>query len=197
LFIKIRKAIDSDIDQFMIIKEKLAIQHLTNDKATQSGFLLGTDAATYLHYINHDYCYVAEKENAIIGFGIILKNETIKQSVLWQKRNLVNWQINISEIENEKICFFEQLAFLPNHALLATKLLHLLLQAAFNDNHEYILTTTVQKPILNLAAVPFIKKVGGKMIGTIEEQYAQVGAITSSIYLMQRNAVRLVLETYK
>lgn len=55
----------------------------------------------------------------------------------------------------------------------------------FDSDYSALFTTTVNKPILNLAAIPFIKAVDGKKVGNIDEVYPVVGQINSDIYLVE------------
>jgi len=182
---KIRKSTIKDAKHFINIKERLPLG-TENNHSEQGGFLLGTNIETYQFYINHGLCYTALVSNEIVGFGIILPNELVKQSELWEKRKTVEWSVNLSKLENSNIAYLEQMAFLKGYNKLILILSYNLLQAAFKNGADYILTTTVKKPVLNLAAVPLIKAAGGKLIGNIDELYPKVGEINSDIYLMEK-----------
>lgn len=151
-------------------------------ETTKGGFLLGTDEATYRKYIQNNYALSAVFRNQVIGFGIIFPNHIVRNTELWEKRQLVDWKIDIKELEQKKICYFEQLAFLRGHRRKVITLAYNLIHFAFQKGHEVLLTTTVQKPILNLAAVPFIMAVNGAKVGEIDEIYPIVGQIKSDIY---------------
>lgn len=179
--IKIRIAVAGDADGLVMIKDQLPLTY-SDGRVTTGGFLLGTDRDTYLQYINHDYCLVAEKEHSIIGFGIILKDQSLKKSDIWQRRREAKWTIDIDAFEQQKICYFEQLAFLKGYSREVLKLSYNLVCRAFADGHAHLFTTTVKEPILNLAAVPYILKASGKKVGNINEQYPLIGQINSDIY---------------
>ena len=74
----IRIAKPNDADDFIRIKNQLPFKY-TNEKTSKGGFLLGTNKETYLKYIENDYCLVAENKDGIIGFGIVLKNDSVKK----------------------------------------------------------------------------------------------------------------------
>jgi hypothetical protein len=177
----IRKAIPKDIDDFIRIKNQLPLKY-TDESVSKGGFLLGTNEATYLKYIENDYCLVAENETGIVGFGIVLKNDSVKKSDVWIRRHQADWTINIQDYELQKICYFEQLAFLHGHSRTVMKLAYNVACWAFKEKHTALFTTTVKYPITNLAAVPYIMKSGGQKIGNIDETYPMIGQINSDIY---------------
>ena len=183
--INIRYAKLEDAVAMVAIKNRLSFKNI-NGTTTTGGFLLGTTLQTYQEYIANDYCLVAENEYQIIGFGIILKNTTLQQSDIWTKRHAANWEIDITEYESPNVCYFEQLAFLRGYTRVVIRLCYHLLQLAFNT-HENLFTTTVSSPILNLAAIPFIEKAGGRKIGSINEVYPEIGLILSDIYLIEKH----------
>lgn len=178
---KIRIAKNSDVNEFIRIKSQLSFKRV-DGKSTKSGFLLGTEAETYLEYIENDYCLVLENGTSLIGFGIILKDESVRQSEIWIKRDSADWSIDINEFVSKKICYFEQLAFLKGHSRQVLKIAYNALNWAFEDGHEHMFASTVNFPISNLAAVPYILKASGKKVGNIDEVYPKIGQINSDIY---------------
>lgn len=178
----IRKSVEADASSFVEIKNQLP---MLRERGGRGGFLLGTDQATYQSYIKNVYSLSAIHQGGVIGFGIVFQDEVLRKIDLWQKRSQVDWSIDMLELEQKKVCYFEQLAFLSGHRRQVISLAYNLVDFAFRQGHEVLLTTTVKKPILNLAAVPFIKAVGGKKVGEIDEIYPIVGQIQSDIYLVQ------------
>lgn len=179
---KIRKAVEKDAPYFIEIKNQLTFQNVEGT-TTKGGFLLGTDVEMYKTYIRNEIVLVAENAGKIIGFGIVLKDETVRKTDVWQKRNLVHWQVDIEKYSKQPICYFEQLAFIPGYSRAVIRLCYEIIQIAFQQ-HAALFTTTVEAPILNLAAVPYILRAGGTKIGVIEESYPIIGNITSSIYMI-------------
>ncbi|RUA08224.1 MAG: hypothetical protein DSY82_07295 [Flavobacteriia bacterium] len=184
---KIRKSILQDAQHFVRIKNKLPLPKENKD-TTQGGFLLGTDINTYKFYIENGYCLTGVIKGKIVGFGILLPNQIVKSSELWEKRKKVNWTININDLENNNVSFIEQLAFLRGHRKLSLVLSYNLVKTGFDKGADFILTTTVQKPIINTAAIPYIKSIGGFKIGNIDEIYPKIGNINSDIYLIKKNS---------
>lgn len=183
----IRKAELQDAESFILIKQKLKL-NAAHQNSGQGGFLLGTDLQTYQYFISKADCFVAEINSEIIGFAIALPDDLIRKSELWLKRNQVVWKFSLETIERSKLAYIEQLACLPQHHFSAFSLASHLIYFLFNCGVENIITTTVVKPVLNKAALPFIFAVGGIHVGEINEYYPEYGAITSDIYCISREA---------
>jgi len=183
---KIRKSTLQDAQHFVRIKNKLPLPK-ENKNTTQGGFLLGTDIDTYKFYIKNGHCLTAIINSEIVGFGIIIPNQLVKRSELWEKRKKVKWTININDLENNNVSYIEQLAFLKGHNKLSIVLSYNLIKMGFSKGANFMLTTTVKKPIVNAAAIPYIKSIGGFKIGNIDEIYPGIGNINSDIYLIKKN----------
>lgn len=180
----IRKARAGDAAAFLRIKAQLPMPE--GLATTTGGFLLGTDEATYDHYIREVHCLIAEQEGAPCGFGIVFPDEMVKASDIWQRRRSAQWLLDIEAYEHVSLAYFEQLAFLHGTRRTALAAAFHLTKIAFEGGAEAIFTTTVQSPILNLAALPFIKAAGGVKAGNIAEDYPGIGPIRSDIYLLRR-----------
>jgi len=182
----IRIARRDDAKHFIEIKNHLTFE-TTNGNNSTGGFLLGTDLATYEFYIANGYCLVAEINHKVIGFGIILGDTLLRKSDLWQRKDEVNWDIDISNYENKTIGYIEQLAFLKGNRRLALKLAYNLAKWVFDNSTNALFTTTVNKPVKNLAALPFIHALSGIKIGEVDEFYPSFGPIKSDIHLIESN----------
>ena len=181
----LRIAKKEDASSFIDIKNQLPITR-ADGTTTRGGFLLGTDLKTYEHYIETCFCLVAEVNHKVVGFGIIFDDDQLRRSHIWQRRELANWNVDLRHYESEMLCYFEQLAFLEGHKRLVIQLAYNLVKWAFRKNHSILFTTTVNKPITNLAAVPFINSVAGIKAGNIDEVYPSIGPINSDIYIIER-----------
>ena len=183
--IEIRKATLEDAADFLRIKDRLPLTY-TDGRTTTGGFLLGTDLDTYRRYIAEDLCLVGTQGETVVGFGIMLRDESLKASEVWEKRHQATWNLSIAQFEHQPLCYFEQLAFLPGHGRLVIKLAYNLCCWAFELGHAYLFTTTVRAPVVNLAAVPYILKASGRKVGNIDEVYPRIGPINSDLYLIER-----------
>lgn len=180
----LRKAIPGDEYAFVAIKDQLPLT-MSDGTTSTGGFLLGTNAATYREYINSSYCLVAEQAGQPIGFGIIFPDEVLRSSDIWQRRHTASWNIELSAYENRSLCYFEQFAFVTGHKRTAVLLAYNIARWAFGMGHQVMFTTTVNKPIRNLAAIPFINAADGCHAGNIDETYPVIGHINSDIYMLE------------
>ncbi len=179
--LNIRRGVLSDSEQFVAIKNALPMPEVST--ADHGGFILGTNSATYRYYIEHSICYVAEKDR-VVGFAIILPDSLVRESDIWKKRAEADFLISLSDIEHRPICYFEQLAFLPEYRFAAARTAFAAAKEAFAV-HDFMFMTTVNKPVENKAALRFIRTVGGIPIGQINELYPKVGHIVSDIHLIE------------
>ena len=178
----IRFSAKGDSTAFVDIKQKLPLP-TKEQQTSKGGFLLGTDKETYEFYISQGICLTAYNGDDVVGFGIILPDHLIKGGELWEKRTQVDWTIDIEMLENANVAYLEQLAFLSGNKKLSVILAYNLMHLAFYNGAEFVLTTTVRKPVKNKAAIPFILAAGGSKVGNINEAYPTIGAINSDIYL--------------
>lgn len=190
----LRRARPADAHSFFHLKERLPIP-ADSSETSKGGFLLGTTVDQYTTYINDAHCIVAEDGGEVIGFGIIIPDEMLRKTDIWTKRHNVDWNIPLETYERVRLSYFEQLAFLPNRRRLAVQLAYNLVKEVFNNNTQALFTTTVNKPIKNLAAIPFIKAANGIHAGNIDEYYPVVGAINSDIYIIDRSSFEQALKT--
>lgn len=190
---KIRKSIPQDAEHFVKIKERLPLAS-PNQHSEQGGFLLGTTLETYQLYIKHGFCLSALEDDTLVGFGILLPNDMVRKSEIWEKRSSAKWSLDISVLENNSIAYIEQLAFLKGFRKLVLALSYRLMHHAFESGARYVLTTTVRKPVVNKAAIPLIRAAGGQLSGNIDEVYPEVGPINSDIFLMEKKAFYRSLE---
>lgn len=182
---QIRRANIEDADTFIEIKSTLSFKHV-NGSTTTGGFLLGTNLKTYQLYIRDASCLVAEVNGKVVGFGILFNDKQLRNSDIWKRRANANWMIDLQLYENQILCYFEQLAFLPGHRSMVLSLAYKLVSEMFDGGAQTLVTTTVREPIVNLAAIPFIQAVDGIHAGQIDEEYAFIGHIKSDIYFIEK-----------
>ena len=61
---------------------------------------------------------------------------------------------------------------------------------------EAVFLTTVNKPVKNKAALPFVFAAGGIYAGNIDEYYDGVGAINSNIYIIDMEKFNQTLKLH-
>lgn len=184
---KLRRARPEDAAHFVRVKEALPMPQAF-EEAVSDGFLLGTSEVTYREYIDSSHCIVAmDGDDAVVGFGIVFPDAVLRASEVWEKRGAADWKTPPSSFEDKRLCYFEQLAFLPGYKRAAIGTAYRLVHDSFvGSGAEVLVTTTVREPVLNRAALPFIAAAGGIHAGAIEEEYPLVGRILSDIHLIRR-----------
>jgi len=189
---RLRTAELRDIPDMLRIKNALAFNG-GSAISTNGGFLLGSDEAAYREYVQHACCMLAEEEMGAVGFGIMLPDAVFRASEIWKKKDKLAGAAQLNELNNLKICYFEQLAVLPVHRSCAVMLAHGLATAMFGNGHDMMISTTVHAPIENRAAWPFLLAAGADKVARIEETYPGVGNITSDIWLLTRERFETIL----
>lgn len=197
--IGIRPAVLRDAEGVFEVKEKVRLPADAEVEDPQGGFLLGTELEQYRYFIEHDQVIVAERtdERQIVGFAVVLKHESVVNSVLWQRAQEVRWESKFeSEFDGARVSFFEQLGFLPDSAYrvyakyLAFASVHRILQS-----HEHLFTTIVREPFFNRASLSFIRVIGFESVGVHDEVYPGYGRIVSEVFHLNCKAFRNKIET--
>ena len=185
----IRPATFADADAMIEVKESLAFEHGTTS-STEGGFLLGTDKNGYLQRIACGCAWVLDV-NGVKGFSIVLPDQALRMSDIWHRRTDIQWSKHIEELESKQLGYFDQLAVSKGewrkHApvLAITNILDFL-----SLNPDYLLSTTVLKPIRNLAAVPYLRYLGAESVGQIDEIDPQIGQLLSEVWLARVSSLR-------
>ena len=183
---KIRRGRSSDIEGMLALKASLTFSE-TDGQSTRGGFLLGTDAAGYQLRIDHGLTWVLD-DGEVKGFAIVLPDAAFRVSEVWQRRDQVRWHTDRSRFENAQLGYYDQLAVTRGNgrryasALALTALVELMDQGA-----EYLVTATVSEPVKNLAAVPYLERLGGHVVGRLDEHYPEVGPLISDIWIVPRS----------
>lgn len=175
----------------MQIKAALPMPDCNDGRPFPGGFLLGTGESAYLNYIRHAWCMVLERNHQVSGFGILLPDRLLRESELWEKRNLATWLVPFQPFESLPLCYFEQLAFLPGQRRMAVTLAYQLIKTAFQSGCQALFTTLVKEPVRNTAALPFLKAAGAIHAGYVDEVYPVAGPILSDIYILERSVFEL------
>lgn len=195
----IRKAEQKDAQELFKIKTELTLPLAKGDQ--QGGFLVSTSLEKYRFFIENAFVRVLEDldHNQVIGFSIVLPDAVVRTSELWQKKESVRWEnFDPAELESKKIAFYEQLAILPDPAYRRYAMLLAFANApdAIETGHNCLLTTIVNYPVRNRAALPFLEGVGCTLIGGIEEIHPGIGVVQSDIYYVDKAKFAEKLNTH-
>jgi len=195
----VRRASADDIDVMLEIKGALR-RSPVNVGDPGGGFLLGSSADCYQLQVACETAWVLEVDREVIGFATGFTDAVLRASDLWREQEKIVWVDGFSPtaIVQEPVAYFDQLAVLPGAgrrffgAALALRLLTALL-----DDHRHVLTTTVSAPFANVAAHAFIRRVGGEVVGTLDEVYPEVGPITSLVHYFSAEACAAGIDAHR
>lgn len=183
----LRPATLADVPALLAVKEALPMPaHDTRS----GGFLLGASAERYHLLVAHGLARVLVDHGELVGFAIALPDPLLRASELWQRRTQIAWDPDFDpdRIAAHPVAYFDQIAVLPRARAHAAALALRVLVELVLAGHRHVLTTTVVAPIKNLAALPFLARVGARAVGHLAERYPDVGAITSAIHHIDADA---------
>lgn len=184
---RIRRAVASDVPALLEVKQSLRFDQ-SSGTSTRGGFLLGTDAAGYHQRLLDGRVWVLQ-EPRVVGFAIVLPDAGFRGSEVWRRRDAVRWTgADATALVAGRLCYYDQLAVQRlgfrvkrwGAALALTALLDVL------HGHDHVVTGTVYEPIRNLAAVPYLQRVGGRVVGRLDEHDPAVGRLRTDIWLVDR-----------
>lgn len=196
----IRRATPRDVPGMLALKNALQITAPSCDhtgKTHRGGFLLGSDATGYAQRISGGDTWVLEHEGTVVGFSITLPDALFRASEVWEHRVNVSWREDPAPLESATLTYFDQLALSPTHGArrYGTDLAITSLLSALESGMEFLVTTTVRHPVRNLAAVPFLERLGGRVVGVLDEVYPSFGPLVSDLWIAERKDCIACLET--
>jgi ribosomal protein S18 acetylase RimI-like enzyme len=189
---RLRRAGPGDLAALVAIKRALPMPSAGAAEGGQTrsgGFLLGSEEATYRQLLAVARLWLLELDDAPVGFTVTLDDPTLRASPVWARRQTIAWDDFDPEAALERrVAYFDQLAVLPRvrsrywGAALALRALAELIE---DEGHELVLTTTVIEPIVNRAALPYLRRVGARRVGRLDEDYPGVGRVVSAIHVIE------------
>jgi ribosomal protein S18 acetylase RimI-like enzyme len=190
----LRRAMPEDLHAVLAIKRALPMPNAQGE-TTSGGFLLGSDERTYAELLAVARLWLLEVDGAPVGFTVTLDDPVLRASPVWARQSQIEWQPDFDPDAalGRRIAYFDQLAVLPRlrsrywGAALALRALAELIE---DEAHELVLTTTVLEPIVNRAALPYLSRVGARMVGRLAERYEGVGPIVSAIHAIEASEYR-------
>ncbi|HYG48720.1 MAG TPA: hypothetical protein VD846_12375 [Allosphingosinicella sp.] len=178
----IRPARPGDLPAVVAIKEALGFA--PGSRRPRGGFLLGCVPERYSAMIEAGCLLVLEQEGRVAGFAVALPDPLLRASELWARRSLIRWRENEGEPPpGEPIAYFDQLALAPWASRLGAAPLALAsVRRLAEAGHGRLYATTLQAPIRNPAALPLLRGIGARVVGSVAEQYEGVGEVVSDLH---------------
>lgn len=194
--LRLRPGEPGDAEAMLAIKRRLKMRPDPGDDAQSSrgGFLLGSTRTQYEALIAGAQVDVLLDGAAVVGFVTALPDAALRQSDLWLRRGQIAGGLGAAEVaalEALQLGFLDQLALLPDpkYRLCAPALAYRAVTRLIGGGCELVFTTVVARPVRNLVTRPLLAAVGAIQLGSIEEQYPEVGAITSDVFCITRAAL--------
>lgn len=181
---KIRPARPDDVDGMLRIKRELKLD--PTGGAPGGGFLLGATREQYEFLVaNAQVLALAGDDGALGGFTIALPDAVLRATDVWSRRRSIAWgDGNWDALEDARVAYLDQLAVLPSrrHRTYAPALALAALERLVATRHQHLFATVVRKPVINLTSPPLLHAIGAARVGTIDEEYPEVGRVLSDVY---------------
>lgn len=180
---RIRRATQADAEAILAVKRALALPPDARE-APRGGFLLGASLEQYRALIDTaDVWVLNDIHGAMAGFAVLLPEPVLHASELWEHRHAIRWQAPAGWTPPEtRVCYFDQLAVLPDARVRAPELALTALRGAVRAGHEHMFATVVTHPLQNVASLALLRALGARRVGSVDEEYPQVGRIVSDLY---------------
>lgn len=180
---RIRRATQADAEAILAVKRALALPPDARE-ATRGGFLLGASLEHYRALIDAaDVWVLTGTDGAVAGFAVLLPEHVLRASELWERRAAIRWEVPSGWTPPEhRVCYFDQLAVLPHARVRAPELALAALRGAVQSGHRHLFATVVAHPVQNTASLALLRALGARRVGSVEEEYPQVGRIVSDLY---------------
>lgn len=193
--VELRRGGLDDIDDMLAIKRALPLSR-EGPSTRRGGFILGTDRAGYRQLVTVGRVWLLRLDGQTVGYATAYPDPVLRASELWSRRERIVWQgFEPAAILDQPLALFDQLAVLPgSRARFYGTALALCTMLDLLDDHRHVLTTVVHAPVMNLAALAFVRRIGGRLVGELDEHYPEAGEIRSGLYCLDGELARAAVE---
>jgi hypothetical protein len=196
----LREGRPSDAPAMVALRDALRLTVTPTDGPTREvrgGFLLGCTASEYRSHAAAGRVVVLVRGGTLLGFAVVLCDAALRRSALWARRAQIAWMEgeDADRYLSARLAYFDQLAVeagassrlgAPGLALLGA-------QRALLD-HDHLFATTVEEPVLNRAALPLLRRVGGRRVAEVREDHPAIGPFRSGVYALDRETLATRLQ---
>jgi hypothetical protein len=184
----VRPGEPADLDGLVALREARAWR-ADAPSGAPGGFLLGSDRETYRDHVAHGRVMVTPAVGGgLDAFSVVLDDDAFRASDLWERRRHADVPAAlVARFEDARLAYFDQLVARPGRAWASTRLaFHHVVDAM--RRHDAMLATTVVAPVVNGAALPFLREIGFEVVGHVDENYPRIGRLRSALHLLTREA---------
>jgi hypothetical protein len=192
--LRLRAATLADLDAILAVKAALPLRPDGRGESSRGGFLLGTSRERYAALITGARTRVLVDAGAVVGFAAALPDAALRASPLWQRRAQIDpgeRRELLAAVDALPVGYLDQLAVSPDpkYMLCATVLAYAAVAGLFAEGCALVFTTVVARPVRNLASRRLLDAVGALHVGTLGEDYPEVGAVTSDVFAVPAAAL--------
>jgi hypothetical protein len=191
--LSLREGRASDASAMAALRDALRFSVAAGHRPAQTihgGFLLGCTEAEYRAHASAGRVVVLERHREVAGFAVAFPDAVLRASELWARRDRISWTDGAEPpgYFDARLAYFDQLAVSPGVGarLGAPALAFVCAQRELRD-HEHLFATVVERPLLNHAALPLVRRVGGRRVGEVVEEHPSLGDFVSGVYLVSRH----------
>jgi len=184
----VRRAEIADLDGLVALRETRAWRDDALPGAP-GGFLLGSDRDQYREHVARGRVMTSQgRDGGVDAFSVVLDDAAFRASELWAQRHHADVPAElVARFEGARLAYFGQLVARPGRAWASARLaFHHMVDTM--RRHDAMLATTVVEPVVNAAALPFLREVGFEVVGHVDEIYPRIGRLRSAVHLLTRDA---------
>lgn len=180
---RIRRATPADAEALLAVKDALRLPEGAR-QAPRGGFLLGASLQQYQALTAAADVWVLHDPAGVpAGFAVLLPEPVLRASDLWRRKEAIRWEAPAGWAPpEERVCYFDQLAILPQARMRAPELALTALRGAVAAGHQHLFATIVAQPVYNTASLPLLRALGARRVGTVQEEYEGIGPVLSELY---------------
>ena len=184
----VRRAEAADLRSLFALREARAWRDDAQPGAP-GGFLLGSDRDQYREHVARGRVMVSQgRDGGVDAFSVVLDDDAFRASELWGQRHHADVPVElVARFEHARLAYFDQLVARPGRAWASARLAFTHMVDAMRRHHA-LLATTVVEPVVNGAALPFLREVGFDVVGHVSETYPRIGRLRSAVHLLTRDA---------
>jgi hypothetical protein len=184
----VRHAELGDLDRLVALREARAWRDDAPPGAP-GGFLLGSEREQYRAHLERGHMMVSmADDDGIDAFSVVLDDAAFRASGLWELRGHAEVEAElVARFDGARLAYFDQLVGRPGRGWASARLAFTHVVDAMR-RHDALLATTVVEPVVNRAALPFLREFGFGVIGHVDETYPRIGRLRSALHLLTRDA---------